>query len=406
LADAASLYGMSFYEREKMDAVTCKMWSPEDRSGIQSAQMSNGVSAIDFSTGGDGGFAAYWTLDDQDAPIALYFNLPYLAKHQTNECAIPILSESQTSFEHPALTDAGITARLDMDGGSRGLAISPTESWARFAVSDHSHKVIIQFDHNFGSNSSSERSFYYLPADFHLPVGGLLHLHWRAGHAYRFLPPLPPTTANTPEVFDALWHRCGCEGTGTHWQERIKACYEGSPFRHYHNWRHLTECLVELDKAKPHFPKCDLNAIEMALWFHDAVYEPRAKDNEEKSAEGATHVLREGKASEALIEKVSSLILATKTHPHQADPDTALLLDIDLSILGQPPNRYRTYEDAIRSEYEWVPFAIFAHERRKILARFFERESIYLTPYFRDRYEAKARVNLRAALEGLPALPA
>lgn len=405
LADAASLYGMSHYDREKMENLAYRTQHTTDALGLQSIKMSNGVNSIRFDTGNSGGFSAYWALDAKGAPIALYFDLPHLATTHQGECAIPILSNSQISFEHPILATAGITVRLGMDGASQCLVIAPREYWAKIAVSDPSHRVIINFDDHFGSSSSPEENCSYFPPDFQLPVGGLLHIRWNAGHSYEFALPLPQTTANTPEAFGDLWHRCGCEGDGCHWQERFKACYKGPPARHYHNWRHLTECLVELGRARSHFRDCNLNAVEMALWFHDVVYEPRAKNNEEKSAEGATYLLKQGKAPEKLIEKVSALILATKTHPHEADPDTALLLDIDLSILGQPPERCQIYEGAIRSEYQWVPFAIFAHERRKILARFLERESIFLTPYFRDRYEAQARVNLQAALENLPALP-
>jgi predicted metal-dependent HD superfamily phosphohydrolase len=405
LADAASLYGMSPYEREKMEDSACRTPHTTNAMRFQSIKMSNGVHGISFGTGGTGGFSAYWALDAEEAPIALYFDLPHLATTHQGECAIPILSNSQISFEHTTLAKAGITVRLGMDGASQCFVITPRECWAKIAVSDASHRVTINFDDHFGSSSSPEENCSYLPPDFDLPVGGLLHVRWNTGHSYEFAAPFPETTSNTPEAFGALWHRCGCNGDGSHWQERLKACYESYPARQYHNWRHLTECLRELDEAKIHFRYRDLNTVEMALWFHDAVYEPRAQDSEEKSAEGAVHILREGKASESFIEKVSALIMATKTHPHKADPDTALLLDIDLSILGQPPERYLSYENAIRSEYQWVPFAIFAHERRKILTRFLERESIYLTPYFRDRYEAQARVNLSTALERLPTLP-
>ncbi|HWA25203.1 MAG TPA: hypothetical protein VG734_05960, partial [Lacunisphaera sp.] len=85
----------------------------------------------------------------------------------------------------------------------------------------------------------------------------------------------------------------------------------------------------------------------------------------------------------------------------EGSADAALLLDIDLAILGQPAERFWQYEAAIRQEYAWVPAVTFAEKRAEILRKFLERPALYQTPAFRTRYETTARANLKAAIERL-----
>ncbi|HHY86145.1 MAG TPA: hypothetical protein GYA07_11530 [Verrucomicrobia bacterium] len=92
----------------------------------------------------------------------------------------------------------------------------------------------------------------------------------------------------------------------------------------------------------------------MAIWFHDAIYDPRAADNEERSAELARLYLAEARVSVAFQDSVARLVLATKQHDGSLDPDAPLMVDIDLSIFGQPAERFWQYEEQIRGEYEWV----------------------------------------------------
>lgn len=207
----------------------------------------------------------------------------------------------------------------------------------------------------------------------------------------------------TSSSFNALWKNCGCHGNGLACYEELQQCWS-APERAYHNWQHLTECLAELDRAKAQFAQCDLFAVEMALWFHDAIYDSRKSDNEERSAELAVKRLTEGGASEVFVAKVKALIMATKSHKAEvSDPDTALILDIDLSILGKSPERFWQYEKSIRTEYAWVPPEIFREKRAEILQGFLQRERLYLTEHFHYLYEAQARLNLMEALEHLAA---
>ncbi|HWA26393.1 MAG TPA: hypothetical protein VG734_12080 [Lacunisphaera sp.] len=201
-----------------------------------------------------------------------------------------------------------------------------------------------------------------------------------------------------PASWTARWRELGAKGDPAPWHRRLVAAY-GEPHRHYHNLQHLEECLAELAAA-------DVAAesratIGMALWFHDAVYDPRSATNEEDSARLADECLGGAGVAAARVGEISRLILATKTHRADGSADAALLLDIDLAILGQPEKRFWEYEAAIRREYAWVPAVTFAEKRAEILRGFLLRPALYQTAAFRDRYETTARANLKAAIERL-----
>ena len=191
-----------------------------------------------------------------------------------------------------------------------------------------------------------------------------------------------------------LWQAAGASGDGGPWYERLTQAY-AEPQRHYHNQQHIAECLAEFDGARPHAHQPA--AVELALWFHDAVYDPKAGDNEEQSAALAKNCV-EAAGLSTLASTVSELVMATKTHSTEAGPDAALVVDIDLSILGQSEARFAEYESQIRKEYGWVPQLIFNSKRKEILQRFLGREHIYTTEYFANRYEEAARRNLERSI--------
>jgi len=164
-----------------------------------------------------------------------------------------------------------------------------------------------------------------------------------------------------------------------------------------YNQQHIAECLAEFDPAR-HLARAP-EALELALWFHDAVYDPAAGDNEERSAELAKSCLAEARVSGDIAEIVSRLILATKKHEDGADPDVSLMIDVDLSILGREPNRFLEYEEGIRREYSWVPSFLFTSKRNEILEGFLARERIFRTAWFYEKYEAAARRNLESSLQ-------
>jgi len=165
----------------------------------------------------------------------------------------------------------------------------------------------------------------------------------------------------------------------------------GEPHRRYHDLRHVSRCLEELDEARSQADHPF--EVELAIWFHDAVYDPRLGDNEEASARYAKKTLGKLIEDESL-KRVISLIMATRHDQPPNNNDERLIADIDLSILGRPTKEYQEYEDGIRREYGWAPEDRFKAGRAEILAWFLAREHIYHTGHFRAKYEENARANL------------
>jgi predicted metal-dependent HD superfamily phosphohydrolase len=200
------------------------------------------------------------------------------------------------------------------------------------------------------------------------------------------------------EQWAELWRNSGAQGDPLPWYGVIVRHYS-ERHRCYHTLAHIGECFGELHTVR-HLAQQPL-AIEWAIWFHDVIYDTRASDNEEQSAALAAQCLGEAGLPATLSDSVIPLILATKTHDAGKEQDGPLLLDIDLSILGQDEPKFWKYEAQIREEYGWVPQPVFAAKRAEILTRFLSRPRIYATDWFRDKYEAQARTNLRASIERL-----
>lgn len=201
----------------------------------------------------------------------------------------------------------------------------------------------------------------------------------------------------TKARFEKVWTELGLEGAAAPWFDRLMTAY-GQVGRAYHNARHLNECLAGLDAAR-HLVK-DAPAVEFALWFHDAVYDSRATDNEERSADLALECLREaGSRDDTRGAKIHDLVMLTKTHQAEPDTDGAVMVDVDLAILGQLWPRFEEYDRAIRREYDWVPAELYAQKRSDVLRKFLQRNFIYRTRLFREKYEAQARSNLVRKLE-------
>ncbi|QQG44968.1 MAG: N-methyl-D-aspartate receptor NMDAR2C subunit [Candidatus Sungiibacteriota bacterium] len=189
----------------------------------------------------------------------------------------------------------------------------------------------------------------------------------------------------------ALWWRIKAQGDPEPPYEQLVGLYS-QPHRCYHTLAHIEHCLKEFD-AVWHFARSP-NAVEMALWYHDAIYVAKAKDNEEKSAELAARVLRSALVPDTFVQEVVRLILKTKHDAPPADFDAQLVVDIDLSSLGLPEDVFEKHGEEIRREYWWVPDALFAEVRSQIFKSFFSRPTIYLTNFFQEKYEKQARRNL------------
>ena len=194
----------------------------------------------------------------------------------------------------------------------------------------------------------------------------------------------------------AFWARSGAKGNSLPPFRDLAGRY-AEPHRLYHTFAHIGLCLKEYDAVRPEARQPD--AVEMAIWYHDAVYDPRAADNEERSARLALDVAES--AGLAIGSRTAELIRASTHRSVPDDPDTRLFADIDLSILGQPGEVFDEYERGVRKEYAWVPEAAFRAGRSGILRSFLARPSIYGTGGFRARYENAARSNLERSLRSL-----
>lgn len=195
------------------------------------------------------------------------------------------------------------------------------------------------------------------------------------------------------EPFEALWRRLRLSGDASAWHAKLLECY-AEPQRAYHTLQHLEECLQCFDEARKSGLIMRPDLIEMALWFHDAVYDPKGSDNEELSAQMAVEALGKSEMSR----EVARLILLTKSHQPGDGADDAWIIDIDLAIFAQPMERVLEYERQIRAEYAWVPEDLYVEKRREILAGFLKRPQIYLTSWARELFEAPARDSLRALI--------
>jgi predicted metal-dependent HD superfamily phosphohydrolase len=195
--------------------------------------------------------------------------------------------------------------------------------------------------------------------------------------------------------FKKMWQHLGGIVDAAALFAELNVAYS-EPQRHYHNASHIVDCLRQLDTARGEAESPD--EIEVALWFHDAIYDPQAKENEARSAAWAVEAMEAAGIAPNAIERVAEMILATR---HDVEPQTRdgeLMLDIDLSILGREPEEFAVYERAIREEYSWVPIEQYHSARTAILERFFARPAIYRTAKFRMQFEFQARRNLEQSI--------
>jgi predicted metal-dependent HD superfamily phosphohydrolase len=202
--------------------------------------------------------------------------------------------------------------------------------------------------------------------------------------------------------------------------------YQEPPVRFYHNSNHINQCLQELTAEVRKLSKYP-NELEVALWFHDCVYDPKRLDNEIESAKRAKCFLA-GHLHESqiyqeedvlpVLNRVQNLIRITEHVCQPACNDEALIMDIDLSIFGQAPEAFDLYEENIRKEYYWVPEEIFRERRSDFLRSILNRRKwflfqrgreinnsyepiIYWTGYFETKYGVQARENIRRSLAKL-----
>ncbi len=215
----------------------------------------------------------------------------------------------------------------------------------------------------------------------YLPISILRRLKTRFGHK--------------SDLWKVLKDRSAFGDEKEFW-ETLKNPYFGSE-RFYHNIDHIHVMLSEIEEIRNLL--IDPEAVELAIWFHDRVYDTHASDNEPKSADEGFEIMKKFGLSEFFCKYVHRYVLVTDHKTVPLTTDEKYMVDMDLSILGKDTETFDEYEENIRKEYAWVPEEMYRTERKKVLEYFLKRESIYYTEYFRNKYEVKARENLKRSIE-------
>ena len=173
-----------------------------------------------------------------------------------------------------------------------------------------------------------------------------------------------------------------------------------TPHRDYHNLRHINHCLWELDRLS--LQRTDRDLIELAIWYHDIVYQPGRGDNEADSVARLKADLGAG-LPPAIIDRLSAMILATKHARGSASDDDILrtFLDIDMAVVGLSPLGFTAYETAISAEFATAPRLMFRFLRKRFLKGLLAGD-VFLTSSFRERYEVVAKKNIRDLLGTSP----
>jgi predicted metal-dependent HD superfamily phosphohydrolase len=182
-----------------------------------------------------------------------------------------------------------------------------------------------------------------------------------------------------------------------------------TPPRAYHHFGHVQDVLM-------HFRSVDAGTgwhrpeeVWLAVLYHDAVYAPGRTDNEAGSARLAIEHIQRWQPQAAIdSRRVSDLILLTARHgslrPEDAGRDEAgedarRFLDCDMAILGATSDTFAAYDRAIAEEYSAVPRWLYGMKRRQFFRKLLASERIFLSDFFRDRFETQARDNLQTALK-------
>jgi predicted metal-dependent HD superfamily phosphohydrolase len=182
------------------------------------------------------------------------------------------------------------------------------------------------------------------------------------------------------------------------WTWSILRALYAEPHRHYHSMEHIAACLGLLDEVARDRSS---QVVELALFWHDAVYVPGDRRNEWLSAELLGGIAEALSVDPAMVGRARAAILATAEHGATYDDDTALVVDIDLSILGTPPPTYARYVQQVRAEWSHVSDEAWRAGRGAFLAGMLRRERLFARPEIRARFEAPARENMQAELAAL-----
>ena len=216
--------------------------------------------------------------------------------------------------------------------------------------------------------------------------------------------PAPLDDAALLASWDAAWSALGRPAPDGLQAELMNAWSE--PHRHHHDQRHLRECLALWARWRGQSARA--GEVAIALWFHDAIHDPKAGSNEMNSAAWAAPSLVRAGIDSDTAQRVHDLVMSTEQATQHDAPaalssgaDAQLLVDIDLAILGSPPERFERYDQDVRKEYAWVPDFRYRDQRAQVLQGFLNRPRLYHGEAAVDLLEGQARINLVAALSRL-----
>ena len=188
-------------------------------------------------------------------------------------------------------------------------------------------------------------------------------------------------------------------------RDRLLAAWT-DPARGYHDLRHLAEVLDHLEVLLDALDgddgdEVDADAVRLAAWFHDAVYDG-APDDEQRSAALAEEELTGAGVAVDVATEVARLVRLTATHdPAPSDLAGALLSDADLAVLAAEPQRYAEYVDGVRREYAHLSDDVFARGRADVLRGLLAGPTLFRTAPGRRLWEERARANVEAELSTL-----
>lgn len=207
-----------------------------------------------------------------------------------------------------------------------------------------------------------------------------------------------------PDLFEHQWaewakRMAAREDVAQRWLSDLMARY-GEPQRHYHNVAHIEDLLEKFTPLAAEFTRPD-EAIA-ALYFHDAIYEIGQPDNESRSAQLAREALPQLGMGEQAVGRVATMIEATASHEATGDADADLFIDLDMSILASPRDRYERYAREVMAEFTTLYSKPDYCVGRAVmfLEPMLERKRIFITQTFITA-EKTARDNIRWEIDWL-----
>jgi predicted metal-dependent HD superfamily phosphohydrolase len=197
--------------------------------------------------------------------------------------------------------------------------------------------------------------------------------------------------------FEQLWNRnqkTGSSNVAAEVFARLEKHY-AEPHRHYHTAAHIEHCLCQVDLIS--VEHADRDAVELAIWFHDVIYEIGDPANEENSAKWFMQVSL-GELKDNIRAQVKRLIMVTQHNLQPENEDEKYMVDIDLSGFGMPWPEFSADSLRVRQEFPEVSDGVFENKHRMFLEMLASRDFFFCTILFRDMYESQAKHNVREKL--------